>query len=207
MAALAALFLTPAFWSSAAATVLLGAVALGALGLADDRFGLSAAVRIAAQLGIALVLVARVGPPERLPLPTPFDLALGSLGAPLAVAWIVTVVNFFNFLDGIDGLAALQATITAMGIALASWEAGAVLLAAAVAGAAAGFLPFNWSPASIFLGDVGSYFLGGVLAALPLTAAPEARSSAMLLVALSLWLFLADAGLTLARRAARGERV
>ncbi len=76
-----------------------------------------------------------------------------------------------------------------------------------MAGAAAGFLPFNWSPASIFLGDVGSYFLGGLLAALPLTAAPEARSSAVLLVALSLWLFLADASFTLARRAGRGARV
>jgi UDP-N-acetylmuramyl pentapeptide phosphotransferase/UDP-N-acetylglucosamine-1-phosphate transferase len=207
VAVLAGLAPVTAFWSGNAAAVLLGSLALGAIGLADDRFGLSPALRMAAQLGIACLLVLRVGSLERLPLPAPYDLALGPLGVPLAVLWIIGVVNFFNFLDGIDGLAPLQAAITAAGIALASWEAGAVLLAVAVAGAASGFLPFNWSPASVFLGDVGSYFLGGVLAALPLTAAPEARSSAVLLVALSLWLFLADASFTLVRRARRGARV
>jgi UDP-N-acetylmuramyl pentapeptide phosphotransferase/UDP-N-acetylglucosamine-1-phosphate transferase len=206
-AILAALSLAPVFWQGPAATVLLGALALGAIGLADDRFGLPPGVRITAQLAVALYIVASVGPIQRLPFPPPFDPALGALGTPLSVLWIVAVVNFFNFLDGIDGLATLQAAVTAAGIAAASWEAGAVLLAAALAGAAAGFLPFNWSPASVFLGDVGSYFLGCLLAALPLLAAPEARSSAVLLVALSLWLFLADASLTLFRRAARGARV
>jgi Fuc2NAc and GlcNAc transferase len=207
LAVLATLALLPGFWRTPAAPVLLAALALGAVGLADDRFGLGAGTRITAQLAVATLVVASVGGLERMPLPTPFDASLGVLGGPLAVLWVIGVVNFFNFLDGIDGLAALQATITAAGVAVASWEAGAVLLAAAVAGAAFGFLPFNWSPASIFLGDVGSYFLGGVLAALPLTAAPQARSSAVLLVALSLWLFLADASFTLARRTARGARV
>lgn len=204
---LGGLALAPTFWQGAAVSVLLGAVALGAVGLADDRFGLPAGVRITAQLAIALFIVASVGSIQRLPLPPPFDPSLGALGIPLSVLWIVAVVNFFNFLDGIDGLAALQTAITAVGIAVASWDTGAVLLAAALTGAAAGFLPFNWSPASVFLGDVGSYFLGCVLAALPLTAAPEARSSAVLLVALSLWLFLADASFTLARRARRGARI
>jgi UDP-N-acetylmuramyl pentapeptide phosphotransferase/UDP-N-acetylglucosamine-1-phosphate transferase len=110
-------------------------------------------------------------------------------------------VNFFNFLDGIDGLAALQTAITACGIALASWDAGTVILAAAVSGAAVGFLPFNWSPASVFLGDVGSYFLGCALATLPLAAPDAGRPGAVLLVGLSLWLFLADASFALARRA------
>jgi UDP-N-acetylmuramyl pentapeptide phosphotransferase/UDP-N-acetylglucosamine-1-phosphate transferase len=204
---LAALAVVPAFWQGQAATVVLGALALGVLGLADDRFGLPPGARITAQLAVALYIVGSVGPIERLPFPPPFDPPLGALGTPLSVLWIVAVVNFFNFLDGIDGLAALQAAVTAAGIAAVSWEAGAVLLAAALAGAAAGFLPFNWSPASVFLGDAGSYFLGCVLAALPLLAAPQARSSAVLFVALSLWFFLADASLTLARRAARGARV
>jgi UDP-N-acetylmuramyl pentapeptide phosphotransferase/UDP-N-acetylglucosamine-1-phosphate transferase len=204
---LGALALAPAFWQGGAVSVLLGAVALGAVGLADDRFGLPPGVRITAQLAMALFIVASVGGIERLPFPPPFDPSLGALGVPLSVLWIVAVVNFFNFLDGIDGLAALQTAITAFGIAIAAWDAGAVLLAAALTGAAAGFLPFNWSPARVFLGDVGSYFLGSMLAALPMTAAPEARSSAVLLVALSLWLFLADATFTLGRRAGRGARV
>jgi UDP-N-acetylmuramyl pentapeptide phosphotransferase/UDP-N-acetylglucosamine-1-phosphate transferase len=118
----------------------------------------------------------------------------------------VAVVNFFNFLDGIDGLATSQALVTAGGVALAAWDPVAGLLAAAVAGAAAGFLPYNWSRASIFLGDVGSYFLGYTLATLPLAASTALRPRAVLFVALSLWLFLADAAWTLAQRASRGAR-
>lgn len=196
-----------ASWGTGAAVVLAGALALGALGLADDRFSLPASVRIAGQLAVAAAIVGWLGGLPRLPLPPPFDVPLGALGAPLAALWIVAVVNFFNFLDGIDGLAALQAAVTAAGIAVASFEAGAALVAAALVGAALGFLPFNWSPASVFLGDVGSYFIGGALAALPLAAPEGARPGALLLVALSLSLFLADACLTLARRALRGERV
>jgi len=207
LAAAAALAPAAAFWPSDAAAVLAAALALGAIGLADDRFGLSPAIRIAAQLVVAALLVARLGGLPRVPLPAPLDAQLGALGSPLAALWIVAVVNFFNFLDGIDGLATLQAAVTAAGVALASFEAGAVLLAAALAGAALGFLPYNWSPASVFLGDVGSYFIGCALAALPLAAPIEARPGALLLVALSLWLFLADAFLTLGRRALRGERV
>ncbi len=98
--------------------------------------------------------------------------------AAATVLWIVAVVNFYNFLDGIDGLAALQAVVTGAGVLLAGWDPFAALLAAALVGAAAGFLPFNWSRASVFLGDIGSYFLGYTLAALPLLAPPQLRSQA-----------------------------
>ena len=204
---LAASALAPVVWREPSVVVLLAALLLGAIGLVDDRFGLSPTARIAAQLAVAALVVGALGGIERLPLPAPLDVALGPIGVPLAMLWIVAVVNFFNFLDGIDGLAALQAVVTAAGVAIAPFEPGAVLLAAALGGAALGFLPFNWSPASVFLGDVGSYFIGCALAALPLTARHDARPGAVLLVALSLWLFLADASLTLARRALRGERV
>ncbi len=182
-------------------------MALAVLGLLDDRLSLSAGVRMAAQLVVALAVVLALGGLERLPLPPPLDWPLGALGTPLAALWIVAVVNFFNFLDGIDGLATLQAVVTGSGIAIAAWDPSLALLAGALAGAAAGFLPFNWARASVFLGDVGSYFLGFTLAALPLGAVPEWRSGAVLFVALSLWLFLADATWTLARRGLRGERV
>jgi Fuc2NAc and GlcNAc transferase len=115
-------------------------------------------------------------------------------------------VNFYNFLDGIDGLAALQGVVTGLGLALAGWDPLSAGLGAALAGACLGFLLFNWSPATIFMGDIGSCFLGYTLAALPLLAPVDARPRAVLFVALSLWLFLADATWTLARRVARGER-
>jgi len=194
-------------WERRTAAVLLGAVILAVVGLCDDRFSLTPGIRITAQLLVALGATAVLGGLERLPLPPPLDQPLGQLGTPIAALWIVAVMNFFNFLDGIDGLAALQATITAAGIAIAGWDPAVGLLAAALAGAALGFLPFNWAPASVFLGDVGSYFLGFTLAALPLAATNEWRSRAVLFVALSLWLFLADATWTLVRRGLRGERV
>jgi UDP-N-acetylmuramyl pentapeptide phosphotransferase/UDP-N-acetylglucosamine-1-phosphate transferase len=124
----------------------------------------------------------------------------------VAVLWIVAVVNFYNFLDGIDGLAALQAAVTGLGLALAAWHPLSAPMGLALAGSCLAFLLFNWSPASIFMGDVGSCFLGYTLSALPLLAPVPSRSRAVLFVALSLWLFLADATWTLARRVARGER-
>jgi Fuc2NAc and GlcNAc transferase len=207
LATLGALGLLGAGLGSRATPVLLGAVALAAVGLLDDRFSLSAGVRVGAQLFVAIAVVLALGGLERMPLPPPLDWALGALGAPLAALWIVTVVNFFNFLDGIDGLATLQAVVTGSGIAIAAWDPSLALVAGALAGAALGFLPFNWARASVFLGDVGSYFLGFTLAALPLGAVPEWRSGAVLFVAISLWLFLADATWTLARRGLRGAPV
>jgi Fuc2NAc and GlcNAc transferase len=206
-AVLAGLALAGGLAADGSATLMAGAVALAIVGLADDRFSLRALTRAAAQVAVALGVVLALGGLERLPLPAPFDWPLGPLGVPLAVLWIVAVVNYFNFLDGIDGIAAAQAAVTGTGICLAGWEAGAALLAAALTAAALGFLPWNWSPAGVFMGDVGSYFLGFMLAGLPLLAPASARPAALFFVALSLWLFLADAIWTMVRRMSRGSRV
>jgi starvation-inducible DNA-binding protein len=93
-----------------------------------------------------------------------------------------------------------RAAVTGVGIAIAAPDPFASLLGAAVAGAATGFLAFNWSPATIFLGDVGSGAVGFTLAVLPFVAVSDARPHMVLFVALSLWLFLADATFTLLRR-------
>jgi Fuc2NAc and GlcNAc transferase len=208
LAVLVALWLARSAWVDRPSAVALlgGGVTLAVLGLWDDRYGLSPLIRLAAQFAIAVAVVLGLGGLARLPLPPPLDIPLGPLATPVAMLWIVAVVNFFNFLDGIDGLAPLQAAVTGVGLLLAAWDPFVVLLGAALSGAAAGFLLFNWSPARIFLGDVGSYFLGYTLAALPLMAPTESRPWAVLFVASSLWLFLADASWTLMRRAIRGER-
>jgi glycosyltransferase WbpL len=183
-----------------------GVAALALTGLADDRFGLPAAFRLAVQTAVAAVFVSIVGGLPALPLPPPLDLPLGPLGAPAAVLWLVAVTNVFNFLDGIDGIAAAQAMVTGLGAAWAAWDPLAARVGAAVAGGSLGFLPYNWSPARIFLGDLGSLTLGYTLAALPFLAAPRSRSDIVFCTCMSLWLFLADATWTLARRVARGER-
>lgn len=192
-------------WEPGVVAVLAGLALTSAVGLWDDRWGLSPWSRLFFQLIAAAGVVWSVGGLTSAPLPPPLDLPLGPWRA-VAVLWIVAVINFYNFLDGIDGLAGLQGLITGAGLALAGWDPFSSACGAAVAGACAGFLLHNWAPARIFMGDVGSGALGFLLASVPLLAPPGARSRAVLFVAVSLWLFLADATWTLARRVARGER-
>ena len=191
--------------SPAAAALLGGAGALALVGLADDRRGLSVGLRLLLQTAAAAGLALVTGGVPRLPLPAPLDLDLGVAAVPLTVVWIVAVVNFFNFMDGIDGLAGGQAVIAGIGVALAGWDPMAAVIGAAVAGAAAGFLPFNWAPARIFMGDTGSLALGYTFASLPLLARFHSRPQAVFWMVMSLWLFLADATWTLVARVIRGE--
>jgi Fuc2NAc and GlcNAc transferase len=188
------------------AALLGGALALGVLGLADDRGGLPKRLKLALEAVVVGAVVATTGGPERLPLPPPLDLQLSWLGTPLAAIWVLTVINFYNFLDGIDGIAGLQGVVTALGLAAVCGTALAGVSGAALAGGCLGFLLYNWSPARVFMGDVGSLFLGYTLAALPLLGPPSGRGRVVFFVAISLWLFLADATWTLLRRIARGER-
>jgi Fuc2NAc and GlcNAc transferase len=190
--------------SAIAAGTGLGVVAL--VGLLDDRRGLSPVVRLAAQAAAAAGVVVVAGGLGRLPLPPPLDAPLGDWGIPLALLWIVAVVNFYNFMDGVDGIAGLQGAVTGMGLALAGWSPFTAGLGAALAGACLGFLFHNWSPARVFLGDVGSGTLGFAFATAPFLAPEPIRPTAVLFVAASLWLFLADASATLASRAWRGAR-
>ena len=80
-----------------------------------------------------------------------------------AVVWIVGLTNAYNFMDGVDGIAGGQALVTSITLAIVAWHAGAFGAAAvgtALIGASAGFLLFNWSPARVFMGDVGSAISG-----------------------------------------------
>jgi Fuc2NAc and GlcNAc transferase len=180
---------------------------LSAIGLLDDRWGIPPLPRLVVHLGVAAGVAFPLGGLSRLPLPPPLDLPLGAAGGVFAMVWIVAVVNFYNFLDGIDGLAALQAVATGTGLAFAAWDSFSAALGAGLAAASLGFLVFNWSPARIFLGDVGSGVLGFVFASAPLLAPADVRPGAVFFVGLSLFLFLADALLTLLMRAGRGAHL
>ena len=135
---------------------------------------------------------------------------LGYPGSLLAVLGIVWALNLFNFMDGIDGIAASQAIFMAgAGAALAviaGMSNSTVAVGVALAAASLGFLAWNWPPARIFMGDVGSGYLGFALAVIALAAMRERA------VMLPVWLilggvFFIDATVTLLRRLARRERV
>ena len=185
-----------------------GGLLIAVVGLLDDRFGLSPWPRLACQTAAALAVVGTAGGLERLPLPPPLDVPLGLIGGAVGVVWIVAVVNFFNFMDGIDGLAGLQGVITSAAVALALCQTGPgpAAVGAALVGACAAFLVFNWNPASVFLGDAGSGLVGYTLSVLPFLATNEKRPDLVVLVGASLFLFLGDATTCLLRRIVRGER-
>jgi UDP-N-acetylmuramyl pentapeptide phosphotransferase/UDP-N-acetylglucosamine-1-phosphate transferase len=177
--------------------IVLGAVLLGAVSWFDDLRGLSPVVRLLAQAAAVAIGI--------LVLPGPRDLLyLAAIGL-LWIWWI----NLFNFMDGIDGLAGSEAAAIGAGLLLfGSVGAGAdpalQAFVAAVTGSAIGFLVWNWSPARVFLGDVGSVPLGYVLGFLLLGWAVRGYWKIALILPLY---FLADATITLARRLLRGERV
>ena len=163
------------------------ALPLALVGLLDDRHNLPARWRYGVQLFTAALLLAPLGLPW--------------LAWPLLLLAITAVINFTNFMDGLDGLVA-----GCMAVAL---SAAALQLAApwplwALVGALLGFLIWNWSPARVFMGDVGSTFLGAVFAGVVLQAPGWPEALGLLLVATPL---LADACLCVPRRLLAGQPI
>lgn len=143
------------------------------VGLVDDLRGCSVSVKLAAQIVAALLVVGAGASAASFALPPFGPLEFGFAGHAAAVLWLVGVTNAINFMDGLDGLVGSMAAIVAASLAAFAILLGApapFVVAAATCGACLGFLPFNWHPARIFLGDSGSQTVGFVLACLALTA-------------------------------------
>jgi UDP-N-acetylmuramyl pentapeptide phosphotransferase/UDP-N-acetylglucosamine-1-phosphate transferase len=178
----------------------LGMIGLAAVSWADDLRGLSPALRLLAQFAAVAAGI------WTMPAGAVFQgwFAPGLDRAAAALLW-VWFVNLFNFMDGIDGLAASEAAAIGIGLALLACCAPRdAALPVAIAAGALGFLLWNWAPARIFMGDVGSIALGYALGYLLLAlAARGGWRGALILPAY----FLADATVTLVRRLMRGERV
>ncbi len=140
-------------------------------------------------------------------------LSLGNFGYVLTFLWIVWMVNSYNFMDGIDGLAGLQAVIAGIGwliLGLILDMPAIYFFSGIIAASSLGFLVHNWNPAKIFMGDVGSAFLGFTFAALPLLARTSAVKSPDLLpiaAVLFVWFFLFDSIITIVRRAIKREKI
>lgn len=191
--------------------VILASAAIAAVAFLDDLRDWPFTVKLGAQVGAALLAVGsglavwEVRVPDWGPVP------LGWLGAIATIAWILFTTNAVNFMDGLNGLVAgtclvAAGCLAAIGAAHGGWfaYAASLLLAAGLAG----FLPFNYPRARIFLGDVGSQFCGFVLAVLGVAAARfEGVELSMLVVPMLLSGLLIDALFTLARRLLAGERI
>ena len=146
--------------------ILLGGSVLVLVGFIDDQYGLPAIFRLMVQVAAALLLVVCKIQIHIDYFGSEVDWALSIA---ITVLWIVGITNAVNLMDGIDGLAGGVSFIAAMSLLATSAQyqnrAAATLISAALAGAALGFLRYNYNPSRIILGDAGSYFLGYVLAA------------------------------------------
>jgi UDP-N-acetylmuramyl pentapeptide phosphotransferase/UDP-N-acetylglucosamine-1-phosphate transferase len=186
-----------------AAGLALIAGGLAALSWLDDLRGLPVVLRLLGHLAAVAAGLALLGP--ALVFQGLLPPLLDRVAAALLWTWFV---NLYNFMDGIDGIAGVETAALGLGIALVLLLAddsddGSALLALSAAAGALGFLRWNWQPARIFLGDVGSVPLGYLLGALLLVLAGRGLWVPALILPLY---YLADAGLTIAWRLMRGER-
>jgi UDP-GlcNAc:undecaprenyl-phosphate GlcNAc-1-phosphate transferase len=178
----------PVFW------VIFGAgLGFHVLGLVDDlRGGLRARFKFFIQLILAIVVVVAGYRFSVLELPfAPYKLELGLFGPIITVLWIVGLSNALNLIDGMDGLAGGIAMIGTAIWAIFFFKTGQslpALVALAACGAIGGFLFFNFPPASIFMGDSGSLFLGFVLAVVPLLGTAENQAESGLIQAITIGL-------------------
>lgn len=189
-----------------------GAVLVAVMGFVDDRLDLPAKVKFVLQVvsvlplllcGITINMLSHpLARQEQIILPTWLSWAVTTI-------WVVAVTNAINLIDGLDGLAAGVTAIAGAAlaiIALACGQLPVALLCAGLAGAAVGFLPWNWHPATILMGDTGAYFLGYVVAGATIQGAFKmAAAIAIFIPLLVLAVPLLDTALSPLRRFLRGR--
>ncbi|NWF13732.1 glycosyltransferase family 4 protein [Pseudomonas reactans] len=188
---------------------LLGAGALIAVvGFLDDHGHIAARWRLLSHFGAAIWALFWMGGLPTISL-VGVELDLGWLGHILAALYLVWMLNLYNFMDGIDGIASIEAVCACAGACLVYWLTGhedLMLAPMLLAVAVLGFLYWNFPPASIFMGDAGSGFLGVVIGILSLQAAWAAPEMLWVWLIL-LGVFVVDATFTLGRRLLRGDKV
>jgi Fuc2NAc and GlcNAc transferase len=192
------------------AGALVPAVGVALVSWIDDVRMLPNWIRFSSHVLGAAAATAALGPISVVDLGSFGSLDLGTAAWPLTILWIVGLTNACNFMDGVDGIAGITALTAGGGLAAAAGAAGAPAVAAlalGLAAASAGFLWWNWQPARIFMGDVGSAFCGFLLAVLPMAMPPEFVPVAVPIAVLTMWPFVFDTLFTLGRRLWRGENV
>jgi len=194
---------------------MLGAVLIAGVSWVDDLHSLPSGIRFTAHSLAAVLGMASCGYWQTVSFPLIGPIDLGFLGAPLTFVWIVGLTNAYNFMDGIDGIAGGQAMMAGLWWSVLGWlyqQPLLLVLGLILACSSMGFLAHNWPPARIFMGDVGSAFLGYSFAMLPLMAnyamRPDGGWAGSFLVGILLtWPFLLDTTFTFFRRLYNREEV
>ncbi len=179
------------------------------MGWRDDVHSLPAIFRLSVQSVIAIASIWGMGYFKVVAVPLFGDLQLGIVGIVITFLWIVGLTNAYNFMDGIDGNAggvAFSAALGWMWLSADTEKWFVFWLAFAIAASSLGFLGHNWTPAKIFMGDVGSTFLGYSFAVLSLVSADQG-GDALLIGTLLMWIVIMDSFVTFLGRALKRENV
>jgi UDP-GlcNAc:undecaprenyl-phosphate/decaprenyl-phosphate GlcNAc-1-phosphate transferase len=186
-----------------------GGFLIALLGIYDDLRGAGAGRKFLVQFSVAGLMYALGYRIDALANPFGEALQLGWASLPFTLFWIVGVINALNLIDGLDGLAggvALVAVLTTFLISLQRAHPLMMLFSSALAGAILGFLFYNFNPATIFMGDTGSMFLGFVLSTSAIqTGQKSSTAVAVLIPGIALGLPIMDTLLAMGRRALRGQ--
>ncbi|MBP2071580.1 MraY family glycosyltransferase [Thermoanaerobacterium butyriciformans] len=192
--------------------IIVGSTIIVVLGIFDDKYELKARVKLLGQLVASLVVVLSGVRIDW--LTNPFGdgmINIGVFAIPLSVFWIVGITNAMNLIDGLDGLAAGIASISSGSLFVVSLLNGryaTALITVAVTGAALGFLPYNFNPAKIFMGDTGAMFLGFILSAVSIQGAVKSAAAIAIAVPiLALGVPVFDTAFAIIRRIANKKPI
>lgn len=206
---LIAWLLNPTWSLSTIITYLCIATFIATISWLDDLYSLSNRVRLTAHSLAGILSVWGLGYWHSVYLPILGELDLSWLGVPVTFLWIVGLTNAYNFMDGIDGIAGGQGVVAGLGWSIWGLMSNDLLIASLgmlLAASCLGFLGHNWPPARIFMGDVGSAFLGYTFAILPIIAVQHDSRMALVGI-LVVWPFVFDTFFTFFRRLRDGENV
>lgn len=192
--------------------ILVGATVIVAVGVLDDKYQLPAKVKLAGQIVAACVLVAFDIRIEWLNNPFGGYFYVDYwLSVPMTIFWVVSFTNVVNLIDGLDGLAAGVSAIASVTVILVAVQQGyyhIAIMTAALAGGIIGFIRYNFNPATIFMGDTGSMFIGYLLAAISVYGSVKTAATIALIVpAIALGLPIMDTAFAIMRRYTNGRPI
>ncbi|CAB1254004.1 putative undecaprenyl-phosphate N-acetylglucosaminyl 1-phosphate transferase [Clostridiaceae bacterium BL-3] len=194
--------------------LILGSTVIVIGGFLDDKFNIKPWCKLLFQLAATLILI--VYGIKIVLITNPFSglyqfVNLGIMSIPLTLIWVIGITNALNLIDGLDGLAAgiaLISSITIFIIAVLNGRNEAAILTIILAGATAGFLPYNFNPASIFMGDTGAQLLGFLLAAISIEGAVKSAAAFSIAVPiLALGIPIYDTLFAMVRRKINGKPI
>jgi UDP-GlcNAc:undecaprenyl-phosphate GlcNAc-1-phosphate transferase len=191
--------------------ILIGGGMIVMLGVIDDRRRLSPKVKLLGQIVAAAAAVYGFGVRMDYIFLGSHQINFGAWAGPFTIFWMISFINVVNFIDGLDGLAAGISSIASLTLLLVSLQqqfANAIVLTAALAGAAIGFLRYNFNPAKIFMGDAGAMFLGFALSAISVHGMLKTTVTVGVFVpVLALAVPIFDTAFAIIRRVAAGRSI